>query len=81
MELKKLFTETFTDYYNVNKKKETYVHLSTVKKVLKETTDRIEKSRIESITNEDIDIAIGLEMAKKEMCFIALDIMQEQLKK
>ena len=81
MELKKLFQETFPEYYNVNSKKETHIYLSTALEEIKETIARIEEHRIENITQGNLDIAEGLEMAKKEMYFMNIGIIQKQLKK
>ena len=59
--LKKLFQETFPEYYNVNSKKETHIYLSTALEEIKETIARIEEHRIENITQGNLDIAEGLE--------------------
>ena len=81
MELKKLFEQTFPDYYNVNSKKETHVYLSTVKHVLSNTVDRVEKLRIENITDGNIEIAEGIELAKREMSCMTVEILSKQLQK
>jgi|14BtaG_2_1085337.scaffolds.fasta_scaffold12244_5 hypothetical protein len=81
MELKKLFQETFPEYYNVNSKKETHIYLSTALEEIKETIARIEEHRIENMTEGNFDIAEGLEMAKKEMYFMNIGMIQKQLKK
>lgn len=81
MELKKLFQETFPDYYNVNKKKETHIYLSTAKEVVKDTIARIEEHRIESITDGDFDKAEGLEIAKREVQCMSNEFILKQLSK
>jgi len=81
MELKKLFQETFPAYYNVNSEKETHIYLSTVKDVLNNTVDRVEKLRIQNITDGNIEIAEGIELAKREMSCMTIEILSKQLKK
>jgi len=81
MELKKLFQETFPAYYNVNTEKETHIYLSTVKDVLNNTVDRVEKLRIQNITDGNIEIAEGIELAKREMSCMTVEILSKQLKK
>ncbi len=81
MELKKLFTETFVDYYKSNKTKETHIYLSTAHEVIDDTIKRIDEQRIENISEDNLDIAHGLEIARREIYFMKNEILAKQLKK
>lgn len=79
MELKKLFTETFAEYYKSNKPKETHIYLSTIHEVIDDTIKRIDEQRVEHISEHNLDIAQGLEIARREIYFMKNEIYSKQL--
>ena len=80
MDLKTLFKETLPAYYDEVNKKETYVYLSTVNKVLNETKDRIRERKVANHVDGYTEIALGLELALNELAFVSSEITLEQIK-
>jgi len=80
MDLKTLFEKTIPNHYNNLSKNETHLYKSNVDSVIDETRDRIEILRIENLSKQNNDIAEGLELAKREMSFMKVEIMSNQFK-